>query len=174
MLLLQVHTNTKLRQKKQSFDLDELLVNSPPWPPVISPSQNYAEDEKETGSGEWVDKVMVNKQDAVNRLGCWEADNGHLPDAFYQKYLSDSSKIYPEQSYNMFMSSNRFNIASTDDMDDLDAATSDSSEPDLLWQFNQSKLTNMANGIESKIKKPKSRAARNPELRYCRRDLVFW
>ncbi|CAK7348358.1 unnamed protein product [Dovyalis caffra] len=167
VLLPQVHKST-MRQKRQSFDLDEILANSPPWPPVISPSQNYGEDEKEMGSGEWVDKVMVNKQDAVNRveksLGCWEAENGNLPDAFYQKYLSDSSKIYPEQSYNMFVSNNQFNLANNDDMDDIDAATSDSSEPDLLWQFNQSKFTGLTNGIESKTSKAISKAAKNPEL----------
>ncbi|KAF2325128.1 hypothetical protein GH714_022927 [Hevea brasiliensis] len=164
---MEVHTNSTSGQKRQSFDLDELLANSPPWPPVISPNKNYGEDEKEMGSGEWVDKVMVNKQDAVNRVqnpqGCWEADNGHLPDLFYQKYLSHSSKIYPEQSYNMLMGNNRFNI-SNEDMDDLDAATSDSSEPDLLWQFNQTKLSGMANGIESKTKKPNSKAAKEPDL----------
>ncbi|XP_057995101.1 kinesin-like protein KIN-14I isoform X2 [Hevea brasiliensis] len=166
---MEVHTNSTSGQKRQSFDLDELLANSPPWPPVISPNKNYGEDEKEMGSGEWVDKVMVNKQDAVNRVqnpqGCWEADNGHLPDLFYQKYLSHSSKIYPEQSYNMLMGNNRFNSSSTEDMDDLDAATSDSSEPDLLWQFNQTKLSGMANGIESKTKKPISKAAKDPDLR---------
>ncbi|KAJ9171773.1 hypothetical protein P3X46_015091 [Hevea brasiliensis] len=166
---IEVHTNSALRQKRQSFDLDELLANSPPWPPVISPNKNYGEDEKEMCSGEWVDKVMVNKQDDVNRvenpLGCWEAENGHLPDVFHQKCLSDSSKIYPEQSYNMFVGSNRFNISSTDDMDDLDAATSDSSEPDLLWQFNQTKLSGIANVIESKTKKPNSKATKNPDLR---------
>ncbi|XP_015577232.1 kinesin-like protein KIN-14I isoform X2 [Ricinus communis] len=166
---IEVHTSSTLRPKRQSFDLDELLANSPPWPPVISPNKNYGDDEKEMGSGEWVDKVMVNKQDAVNRaedpLGCWEADNGHLPDVFYQKYLSDSSRIYPEQSYNMFTGNNRFNMSNTDDIDDLDAGTSDSSEPDLLWQFNQSKLSGTAYGIESKTKKPNSKATKNSDLR---------
>ncbi|XP_022770866.1 kinesin-like protein KIN-14I isoform X2 [Durio zibethinus] len=164
---IEVCLNSTLRQKRQSFDLDELLVNSPPWPPVISPTQNFRDDEKELGSGEWVDKVMVNKQDAINSvrkpLGCWEAENGNLSDVFYQKYLQDSSKIYPEQSYNMFIGGNRFNMAGPDDIDDLDAVTSDSSEPDLLWQFNQSKLSSITDGIESKTKKPTSKSARNPE-----------
>ncbi|XP_038683682.1 kinesin-like protein KIN-14I isoform X1 [Tripterygium wilfordii] len=154
------------RQKKQSFDLDELLANSPPWPPVTSAGQTY-EDEKEIGSGEWVDKVMVNKLDEVrtqNPLGSWGADNGHLPDAFYQKYLTDSSRLYSEQSF-MFMGNNQFSTISTDDMDDLDAATSDSSEPDLLWQFNQSKLSSLTNGVQPKAKKlTSSKATRSSEL----------
>ncbi|KAK0580838.1 hypothetical protein LWI29_006857 [Acer saccharum] len=169
---IEVRTNTASRQKRQSFDLDEILANSPPWPPVISsPAQNYREDDREMGSGDWVDKVMVNKLDVVNRvensLGCWEADNGTSPDIFYQKYLQDSTKIYPDQSYNnMFMGNNRFNVATSDDLDDLDAATSDSSEPDLLWQFNQTKLTSsLTNGIEPKTKKQNLKSARTPEAR---------
>ncbi|KAF3436496.1 hypothetical protein FNV43_RR23588 [Rhamnella rubrinervis] len=162
------HNNSALRQKReQSFDLDEILANSPPWPPVKSPGQNYGEDDKEMGSGEWVDKVMVNKQEVSrveNPLGCWGTDTGNLSDVFYQKYLPDSTKIYPEQSYNMFMGSNRFNGASTDEMDDVDAATSDSSEPDLLWQFNQAKLTGMTNGIVAKTKKSNAKPARSPDL----------
>ncbi|CAL9023984.1 unnamed protein product [Prunus brigantina] len=168
VVITEPRNNSASRQKRESFDLDELLVNSPPWPPVESPSQNYGEDDKDMGSGEWVDKVMVNKQEAASRagnpLGCWGADNGNLSDVFYQKYLQDSSKVYPEQSYNMFMGSNGFNVASTDDMDDLDAATSDSSEPDLLWQFNQTKLSNMGNGIGSKTKKSSAKQVKSPDL----------
>ncbi|KAJ8899052.1 hypothetical protein K2173_010205 [Erythroxylum novogranatense] len=164
-----VHSNSKLRQKRQSLDLDELLANSPPWPPVISPSQTYGEDEREMGSGEWVDKVMVNKQEAVNRVQssprCREADNGHLPNVLYQKYLSDSAKNFPDQSYIMPMDSNPFNFATTDDVDDnLDAVTSDSSEPDLFWQFNQSKLTSLTTGIESKTRMSFSKAAKQADL----------
>ncbi|XP_030947195.1 kinesin-like protein KIN-14I [Quercus lobata] len=164
---MELRSNSASRQKTQSFDLDELLANSPPWPPVNGHGQNYREDDREMGSGEWVDKVMVNKHDVSrveNPLGSWAADNGDLSDVFYQKYLPDSSKIYPDQSYNMFMGSNQFNVTSTDEMDDLDAATSDSSEPDLLWQFNHSKLTSMTNGISAKTRKPNSKPAKSPEL----------
>ncbi|KAA8549121.1 hypothetical protein F0562_000805 [Nyssa sinensis] len=160
--------NNSLRQKTQSFDLDELLGNSPPWPPVSSADQNYGDEDREMGSGEWVDKVMVNKQDALrgveNPLGCWQAENGHMSDVFYQKYLSDSSKIYPERSYNIFTSSNQFDIATTDDLDELDAGTSDSSEPDLLWQFNHAKLTGLVNEIGAKTQKSKPKPTKSPEL----------
>ncbi|XP_039013930.1 kinesin-like protein KIN-14I isoform X2 [Hibiscus syriacus] len=166
---IELCTNSKLRQKTQSFDLDELLANSPPWPPVKSPAQNFRNDEQELGSGEWVDKVIVNKQAAINRvgnsLGCWEAENGKLSDVLYQKYLQDSSKMYPEQSYNVFIGSNRFNMACSNDIDDIDAATtSDSSETDLLWEFNRSKLSSITNGMESNTKKPTLKPARRSEL----------
>ncbi|GAU31643.1 hypothetical protein TSUD_38400 [Trifolium subterraneum] len=164
---LELQSNTTLRQKTQSIDFDEILTNSPRWPPVNGLVQNCAEDDddKETGTGEWVDKVMVNKLDVNktgNMLGHWESDNGNLSEEFYQKYLQDSSKVYSERSYNMFMRGNQFNIAGSDDTDDVDAATSDSSEHDLLWQFNHSKVTSIANGNESKGRKLVSKSAKSP------------
>ncbi|XP_020231761.1 kinesin-like protein KIN-14I [Cajanus cajan] len=154
---IELESNTTVRKKTQSFDFDEISANSPPWPPVNnnnSLGQNYAEDDKETGSGEWVDKVMVNKTE--NLLECWQASNGNLSEAFYQKY----PKMHSEQSYNMFIGGNHFNIAGSDDTDDLDAATSDSSEPDLLWQFNHSKLSS----IGPKTMRSISKTAKSPEF----------
>ncbi|XLR67880.1 hypothetical protein HN51_014928 [Arachis hypogaea] len=167
-----LQSKSRFRHKTQSLDFDEMSSTSPPWPPVSSPGQNYAEDDKETGSGEWVDKVMVNKQDVNktdNLLGCWESPgaNGNLSDVFYQKYLQDSSKMYSEQSYNMFMGGNQFSMmAGSDEMDELDAATSDSSEPDLLWQFNHSKLSTMTmtNAVGSKTKRSIPKSAKSPEM----------
>lgn len=159
-----------MRQKTQSYDFDEMSTNSPPWPPLNNLGLNYGDDDRETGSGEWVDKVMVNKLDATNKteniLGCWEADSGNLSEVFYQKYLQDPSKMDPERSHNMFMGgNNQFNVAGSDDMDDLDDTTTDSSEPDLLWQFNHSKLTSIANGNGSKARRPVSKPTNSPVLR---------
>lgn len=147
------------RQKTQSIDIDELLGNSPPWPPVSSPGEMYADDDRDIGSsGDWVDKVMVNKLDgARGTVGSWEAENSRLSDSFYQKYL-------PEQSYNMFQSGNGFDVATTDDLDELDAATSDSSEPDLLWQYNHSKLPTFSNGNISKLNNLNAKPIRSPDL----------
>ena len=112
--------------------------------------------------------VMVNKQDVVprvpNPLGCWETENRNLPDAFYQKLISNSSKLFPDQSYNIFMENNRYDIANNDDLHE-DAAISASSDAVLLWQFNNANIICMINGIESKIKKPNTKPANSPELR---------
>lgn len=167
---IELQSKTVLRRKTQSFDFDEISANSPPWPPVNSLGQDNGEDEKETGSGEWVDKVMVNKLEAnktENLLGCWQESNGNLSESFYQTYLQDSSKMYSEQSYNMFMGGNQFNsinMGSDDNTDEVDAITSDSSEPDLLWQFNHSKLSSLTNGIGTKAMRSVSKATKSPEL----------
>nr|GEW72408.1 kinesin-like protein KIN-14I isoform X1 [Tanacetum cinerariifolium] len=144
---------TRLRQKTQSFDSDELLANSPQWPPVSSPGQIYLEDDRDMGSGDWVDKVMVNKQDAAR---CWEAENA----AFYQNYVPDSSKLHSEQSYNISEGGNGFDNVTNDSVDELDAATSDSSEPDLLWQFNHFKLPTM-----SRLNNSSAKPTKSPDLR---------
>ncbi|KAL8139162.1 hypothetical protein V2J09_005163 [Rumex salicifolius] len=161
---IEVHTKSAPRQKRQSFDLDELLRTSPPWPPVNSPGDTFREDDKETSSGEWVDKVMVNKLDAPatpdKPLPCWSTDNIRLPDSFYQEPFSDPSKLFPHQSFNMFSGTTQFDNA--DELDEIDAATSDSSEADLLWQFNHSKLpTQQSNGFGSKTKRPTAKTAKS-------------
>lgn len=156
--------HTQLKQKRQSFDLDELLGNSPPFPPI--PGQVYREDEKESGLGDWEDKVMLvnKKQDGGASLGCWEPDNANLSNM--SKYLKDSPKVLPEQTFSMFMGINGFNAPTADDADDdLDAATSDSSEHNSLWQFNHSKLNVMANGVGLKSTKSLPKPAKSPDLR---------
>ncbi|GKD53099.1 hypothetical protein Tco_1286486, partial [Tanacetum coccineum] len=45
--------------------------------------------------------------------GSWEAENSRLSNSFYQKYLL-------EQSYNMCPGGNGFDVATTDDLDELD------------------------------------------------------
>ncbi|KAJ7973303.1 Kinesin-like protein [Quillaja saponaria] len=146
----EVHLNSASKIKRRSLDLQDMLKHSPPRPPLASPRMNKKEDDKESVSGDWVDKIMVNKDDLINRedhnlLGSWEGDSRQLPDEF---------DVYKS----------RFEMSTTDDSDEFDAATSDSSEPDLLWQLNL-KVTNIPNGLASKGKKSHPKPAKNPETR---------
>ncbi|KAK4355644.1 hypothetical protein RND71_024615 [Anisodus tanguticus] len=161
---IEISNNSAFRQKRPSFDLDELLGNSPSWPPVNIPCENYVAYDKDMGTGEWVDKVMVNKQEVGKPFGHWESENG-MSDAFAQKYLSESSKLCQEKSSNLFSLSDHFDITPADDLEEFDATTSDSSEPDLLCQFNNSKLNSFTNGNESKIPRPNPKHAKSPETR---------
>lgn len=129
------------------MDLDDLLGNSPSWPPLSNQRQtNNGDDDRESGSGEWVDKLMVNKQDFIgveNPFVSWNPSNGNI--------------TYP--------ANNQFDARTADDLDELDAGTSDSSEPDLLWQFNHSKLGSFSNGVGQNVKKPLAKQTKSPELR---------
>ena len=156
-----------------------MASNSHPWPDT-SPRLNFQKGyEKETGYGDWVDKVMVNKHEATVKdespLRDWEGDCAPSPDFFYQRYLSDT-RVYSDQQYRrnsvmrkesheLEIQRNRFDSAATDDSDDLDVATSDSSEADVLWQFNIPKATSAANGSGTKIKKPQTKAANSMDFR---------
>lgn len=170
---IEVRSNSVMRQKRPSFDLQELLLatNSPPWPDN-SPRVDFQKgDDKETGSGDWVDKVMVNKLDSSsggeNSLRRWDGSNGPLPDFFYPSYLPDV-RMYSEPQYNRQGSrkeSREYDTAMTDDSDELEMATSDSSEADMLWQFNFPKVSNAATGVGSRIKKPQTVPVKSPDLR---------
>ncbi|KAA8536783.1 hypothetical protein F0562_029261 [Nyssa sinensis] len=175
---LEVRNNSMPELRRKSLDPQDLLLNSAAWPPLGNPG--LKEDKNEVGSRAWVDKDIVNKQDGISRdetsSECWGEDNSQLSEMFYQRRVPDPSKIYPEQSFNKVSANrrdtqdydlhkNRYETASTDDSDDLEAATSDSSETDLLLQLNLLKVSNIPNGLGSKIKKPNLKQAKSPEMR---------
>eukprot|EP00268_Persea_americana_P053009 TRINITY_DN5978_c1_g1_i2.p1 TRINITY_DN5978_c1_g1~~TRINITY_DN5978_c1_g1_i2.p1 ORF type:complete len:1031 (-),score=209.55 TRINITY_DN5978_c1_g1_i2:277-3369(-) len=169
---IEVRSNSVMGQKRPSFDFQELLVasNSPRWPD--NPRTDFQKgDERETNSGDWVDKLMVNKQDAIsggdNPFRRWDGNSGPLPEFLYPSYLPDM-RIYSDLQYTRQGSrkeSREYETAMTDDSDELDVATSDSSEADILWQFNLSKVTNAVNGVGSKTKKPQTMPVKSPEIR---------
>lgn len=163
--------NTSTNPRRESFELQDMM-NSPPWPPVGSPSPDC---QKEVGSGYWVDKVMVNKQDGavgdVNPIERWEEDSRPSPEMFSRSYLRVPQKIHPEQpskntAQEFILQRTRSDTAITDDSDDLEAAASDSSEPDLLWQLtNIPKVTSVPNGLSSKTKKTNPKPIKSSEVR---------
>ncbi|WOL10299.1 kinesin-4-like isoform X1 [Canna indica] len=177
---IEIRSKLPLRQKKPSFDLQDLLVtnDSPPWPDSSSRMNLPVRDDKDFVSGDWVDKIMVNKQDIAIRddssMIDWEGDNG-TPDLFYQRYLPDMV-VYPDKqhhknsmkrkdSYELEMHRSRSYYAATDDSDDLDIATSDSSEADMLWQFNIQNVRTTTNEGGSRIKNPQPKPTKSPDIR---------
>ncbi|KAL5209462.1 hypothetical protein ABZP36_005085 [Zizania latifolia] len=167
-----VNANATLRQKKPNFDLQDLLASndSLSWPDSISRANFQMGDERETVGGEWIDKVVVNNNNSVVD---WEGESAALPDFFYQRHHSGSSdKQYQRdisrKNGNEFEQQRpRFYSANTDDSDDIDIATSDSSESDVLWQFNVQSINNYSiseNG--SKIKKPKTKIRESSDTRH--------
>uniref|UniRef100_A0A7N0U7X8 Uncharacterized protein n=1 Tax=Kalanchoe fedtschenkoi TaxID=63787 RepID=A0A7N0U7X8_KALFE len=160
-----------LSDTKQGFDLQDMLMNSSPWQgDATSGLISLKDDDKDLVSGDWEDKVMVNKLEGgskdENGMGFWEEDNRELPQMFYRRYTLDPSKVYPEQSLGKFSAHKRGNqelgiprsrseTTSLADSDDLEIATttSDSSEPDLLSQLTTPKVHSITSGLGSKTKK---------------------
>ncbi|GMP40053.1 hypothetical protein CsSME_00010647 [Camellia sinensis var. sinensis] len=177
---VEVKNNTTSKLKSASLDHQDFLLHSHAWPPVSCAV--LKEDEKVAGNcGDWVDKVMVNKQAGdlggsdENPAAHWEEDNKQLPQMLNRRPALDPLKIYPEQPLINRKDSqdngNRYETATTttDESDDLDATTSDSSETDLLWQLNNlPTVTNIPNGaLVSKLKRPSPRQlqVKSPEIR---------
>lgn len=168
MYWLQIRNLSASKPRRKSLDPRDLLVSSPPWPMNGTPVPNGMEEDRESSSGDWVDKVMVNKHDLLsrddNQLVNYEVENKLLfSEKFYQNHHRDPSKIYPEHPTNSLTASRKDNqdydvqrsrseIASTDESD-LEAAVSDCSEPDSLWQCNIPKVSNIPSSVASKPKK---------------------
>ncbi|KAJ0978581.1 hypothetical protein J5N97_014055 [Dioscorea zingiberensis] len=96
---IEARSKNSSKQKKPSYDFQELLAtnDSLPWLDQ-SPRVNFQkDDERDIGSGEWVDKIMVNREEpgSMTRdgipIGDWEGDSARLPDLFYQRFLHDST-----------------------------------------------------------------------------------
>ncbi|KAK7337711.1 hypothetical protein VNO77_18297 [Canavalia gladiata] len=130
--------------KRRSLDLHDMYRR----PRVGSEGK---EDDKES-VGDWVDKISMNRNDSLTSddslVGQWEAETKQFSPLLSPTSLSG------------------FDLATTDDSDELEIATSDSSESDLLWSSHAPKPTTAPNGLASKAKKPTSlRLPKNPEPR---------
>ncbi|XP_074588058.1 kinesin-like protein KIN-14P, partial [Curcuma longa] len=89
----------------------------------------------------------------------WVGDNVHLPDSLDQGYIPDV-RVFRDRR------TSRPNSFTTDDSDELDFATSDSSEQEMILQSQSSngKASNAVNG-GSRIKRPQSGSTKGSELR---------
>jgi kinesin family member C2/C3 len=170
LIFVQVRTNTALRQKKPSFDLQDLLASndSPSWPDSNLRVNFQMGGERETVGGDWIDKVEVNN----TSVGDWEEDNVALPDFFYQRYHSgvrdkqyQRSNTSQKDDHEFEQQRPRFYCINTDDSDDIDMATSDSSESDALWQLNVQSISNSISDTRSKIKKPQAKIRESADSR---------
>ncbi|CAN4111016.1 unnamed protein product [Withania somnifera] len=174
---IEVKKKSTSKMRRRSLDPKDFQTNSPPWPPANNPASR--EEDKESVSGNWVDKIMLNKQDGQSRsssLRGWEEESRISPDLLYRKCSPDSLKVYPEQPINKVGGNKKDGQAydasrtwseagSVDDSDDLEAATSESSELEYPWQPNLQKFSQIPNGLGSKLKKPSPKLVKKPEIR---------
>ncbi|XP_040964639.1 kinesin-like protein KIN-14G isoform X1 [Gossypium hirsutum] len=154
--------------RRDSLESRETLVTPSHWQPLGSPlSSSFTnEDDRDSeASGDWVDKVMVNKHDNMSTRPGKEVSNGQkLSDKFYQSYIPDPTKIYPEHSLNK-MTTNRKGNRDFDDDSDRESVTSDCSESDSV-SSSIPKITSSPNMFASKQKKPQPKTtAKSTEIR---------
>ncbi|KAF7817955.1 kinesin-like protein KIN-14I [Senna tora] len=164
----------QMKLKRRSLDLQDMITHTPPWPPAGNRRVNRKEEDKELVCGDWIDKVIVNRNDSLTSddslVGQWEAESKQSSPMMSPNYLSEPSKICLEHSFKVTLhkkDSQDYDMATTDDSDDpLEVATSDSSESDLHWQLHMPKATGIPTISGSKAKKPTNlKPARTPETR---------
>ncbi|KAL7157714.1 hypothetical protein ABFS83_02G095700 [Erythranthe nasuta] len=175
-------SNSSATSRMASFDTQDLM-DSPAW----------STEEEKSVSGDWVDKVMVKKQNGGGLSSGeekWdEQEGGGGRNMFYNKYNLDTSKVYPEQQKSLKKQNSgqrRHSLdnglaraqqqqnydttttPTTDDSDDFEAETSDSSELDYQWQLNVTKSNSTPttnNGVASKLRRPSPKQAKTPDIR---------
>ena len=151
-----------LKLKRRSLDLHDMLRTPPTWSHVSGNQRiNRKEDDRESVTGEWVDKVMVNRRDSLTSedglVEQWEAERKQFSPIFSTPagYLAEPSKICLEHSIKVTLHKkdnqdyeehhvHKSQYEMGDDSDrELEAATatSDSSESDLSWLGNIPKPT---------------------------------
>lgn len=151
--------------KRRSLDIHDMYRHSqsPPWPHVNSHHVvNGKDDDKESVSGEWNDKIM-NRNDSLTSddslVGQWEAESKQFSPLLSPSSLSEHSKLCLEPEFEM-------TTMTTDESDELEIATSDSSESDMNWLIQAPKPTALSNGLGSNAKKSIiQRPTKIPEIR---------
>lgn len=159
-----IQNDSSSTSRRDSLELQDMLTNPSLWPPLASPASTAKEEDGDSTSDNWVDKVMVNKHENTRK------DQQHPPTS----YLRGPTKIHPEQNLNKLTTTNNKGnqeqlqrirselVGSTDDSD----ATSDCSETDSVLQSSIPKITSVPNGLVSKSKKQQQlRPSKSTEFR---------
>ncbi|XP_058084109.1 kinesin-like protein KIN-14I [Magnolia sinica] len=167
---IELGSNSGLRQNGSNFDPQDLLLptNLAPWTETSPKVELHEGDERETVSGDWVDKIAENRQEvnkgSDNPSKRWEGSSSSLPELFYQTYHPSLVTCTDKQSGRQgSRKENRENEMAMTDDSDLEMATSDSSEAD--WQLNLPRTTSMDSLNMPKIKKPQSKLVKSSGLR---------
>ncbi|GMJ11762.1 KINESIN-LIKE PROTEIN IN ARABIDOPSIS THALIANA D, kinesin 4 [Hibiscus trionum] len=155
------------------------------WPPLGSPNASSVsrdDDRDSEASGDWEDKVMVNKQDNIKkdknpsaRPSKGVSNGKKLPDKPYQSQIPDPTKIHTEQSFNKSTTIKKGNQdydlqrtrseVSYNDDSDHETVTSDCLETDS-FSSGIPKISSSPNMLAFKPKKQQPKpAAKATEIR---------
>nr|KYP71278.1 Kinesin-4 [Cajanus cajan] len=155
--------NTASTLKRRSLDLHDMRRDSSPWPNV---SRGLGkEDDKESISGDSVDKIFMNRNDSMTSedglMGPWEAESKQSSPMLSPTYLTEPSKICMDQQP-LHKKDNKddedlpkqgLDTATTEELDGNETETSESSELDLHWPSHIPKPIIGSSGLGIRAKK---------------------
>ncbi|KAL9234938.1 hypothetical protein vseg_009749 [Gypsophila vaccaria] len=142
-------SNAAPKPRRKSLDPNDILADTAQWPPL---SSVVKPGEKTLTSGDWVEKVITkqNSLDSVMSLETYAEENRNPSENNRQRQRLDGD-----------VQISMFDSPTPDSFDELEIATSDSSEQD--FQINLPRAASMPNCLGSKIKKPQVKPSRSPE-----------
>ncbi|GAB4835768.1 hypothetical protein Ancab_000678 [Ancistrocladus abbreviatus] len=164
---VKVKKNSVLKPRRRSLDPQDLLTNSPSWPLI----NGQKEEIKEIGSGDWIDKIV--NQDSLDRRSSYGSVDEENQKMYYQGFEHYDTLKQPS---NGFLSTKKDGQDSevqirthepspADDLDELDVATSDSSELDFQVPLSLPRVSSAPNGLGSKTRKPQTKSVKSSEIR---------
>ncbi|XP_020573505.1 kinesin-like protein KIN-14P isoform X2 [Phalaenopsis equestris] len=156
---IEVRSNS-IRQKKPE---EPQVSMESPW---SNSSPGLGEEDMKTGSGEWVDKVVVNNRSRTPS----KEDDTMQEQMLFQRYLNEM-RVFPEQHASSSaagkkggsheLQQNRF----YPDLEDFENSASDSSEVELRSRLSVSKIPGMAEVGLSKLKRPQTKGTKSMDGR---------
>ncbi|KMT14281.1 hypothetical protein BVRB_4g076360 [Beta vulgaris subsp. vulgaris] len=164
--------NNSSKPRRRSLDPSDLLSNTAHWPPLTA----IKAEQKNLTAGDWMEKVMM-KQKKVNRSRSVEnfgeenrksTENCHpeyhQPDENSLKQPFDCLEVDKKDCQDNDSQLSMFDLITPDSIDELEIATSDSSEQE--FQLHLPRVASLPNGIGSKIKRPTQlKTSKSPEKR---------
>lgn len=165
--------NNSSKPRRRSLDPSDLLSNTAHWPPLTA----IKAEQKNLTAGDWMEKVMM-KQKKVNRSRSVEnfgeenrksTENCHpeyhQPDENSLKQPFDCLEVDKKDCQDNDSQLSMFDLITPDSIDELEIATSDSSEQE--FQLHLPRVASLPNGMGSKIKRPTPlKTSKSPEKRY--------
>ncbi|GMH13135.1 hypothetical protein Nepgr_014976 [Nepenthes gracilis] len=166
---IKVKNSSVMEPRRRSLDPQYILTDSPPCPTF----NGHKEDEKDVGSGDWIDKVLVkpDTRDKQRSYVNFEENYQQVLPCDTLKNPSNGFVLNKNDSEVCDMQRSSIEPATADDSNEidnsneLDIATIDSSELDFLVQVSLPRVSSLPNGLGSKTKNPQPKSAKTPEMR---------
>ncbi|KAK8542389.1 hypothetical protein V6N13_137037 [Hibiscus sabdariffa] len=169
--------------RRDSLETQNMVGNPSHWPPLGSPNASSAsrdDDRDSEASGDWEDKVMVNKQDNIKdknpsaRPSKGVSNGKKLAEKSYQSQIPDPTKIHTELNFNKSTTNKKGNQdydlqrtrseVSYNDDSDHETVTSDCLETES-FSSGIPKISSSLNLLSSKPKKQQPKTPKATEIR---------